>query len=195
MGTHPIFESDFDCLTESESFRYSLGHSNMIDSMTSEDYPSSDISELKRIEEKQRNIELEIEKEKEKLLKSLKNKYAEELTNLSNKREEVIGRIQCFWAEALANHEIIGDLVSDEDIEIFEYMKTMTVIEPSADDPRQATTIVFVFKDNNPYFHNTRLEKVFFTNPKGEQSIEFKPIRWKVRPTLIFLIVFLIVFF
>merc|ERR1711990_948758 len=52
---------------------------------------------------------------------------------LKMERESVIEKIQSFWAEALANHEIIGEMVNDQDIEVFEYMKELKVIHEHED--------------------------------------------------------------
>ena len=43
------------------------------------------------------------------------------------KRKEPVNRLQNFWAEALINHMIIGELISDEDMEILEFMSSMNV--------------------------------------------------------------------
>merc|ERR1711990_753578 len=102
---------------------------------------------------------------------------------LKMERESVIEKIQSFWAEALANHEIIGEMVNDQDIEVFEYMKTLKVIHEHDQVNRgqsgSKVEIIFTFKENNPYFHNSKLEKILETNEKGETIIKYKPIRWK----------------
>ena len=43
------------------------------------------------------------------------------------KRKEPVNRLQNFWAEALINHMIVGELISDEDMEILEFMSSMNV--------------------------------------------------------------------
>ena len=43
------------------------------------------------------------------------------------KRKEPVNRLQNFWAEALINHMLIGELISDEDMEILEFMSSLNV--------------------------------------------------------------------
>ena len=119
------------------------------------------------------------------MIAELESEYSDQLMDLKVKRELVIEKIQSFWAEALANHEIIGEIVNDQDIEVFEYMKALKVIhEHDQDDNRGQSgpkiKIIFTFKENNPYFHNSKLEKILETNEEGESTIQYKPIRWKV---------------
>ena len=42
-------------------------------------------------------------------------------------RKEPVNRLQNFWAEALINHQVIGDLISDEDMEILEFMNSLDI--------------------------------------------------------------------
>lgn len=60
-------------------------------------------------------------------IKELRKEREAKRSAVLNKRKEPLNRLQNFWAEALINHMIIGELISDEDMEILEFMSSMNV--------------------------------------------------------------------
>ena len=57
----------------------------------------------------------------------MKKESDAKIKTVLEKRKEHVSRLQNFWAEALINHMVIGDLISDEDMEILEFMNGLNV--------------------------------------------------------------------
>merc|ERR1712131_432392 len=94
MGTHPIFESDFDCLTEMDgeennedvSLSGTPGHSTISDTITVEELDRRQYEndlELVRIELESKKLQLE----------SQKHDFVEQIELLEEKAEGIIWKI------------------------------------------------------------------------------------------------------
>ena len=97
------------------------------------------------------------------------------------KRKEHVNRLQNFWAEALINHMVIGDLISDEDMEILEFMNGLNVAKEQHENDEETIKIIFNFA-KNPYLSNDSLEKIIKTKDDVGIKSSHTPIQWKVVP-------------
>ena len=64
-------------------------------------------------------------------------------------------RIQNFWGDSLINHPWLQNLIGDDDVEVFGYLKELHVDE----EKEKKRTIRFKFGEN-PYFKNEELTKL-----------------------------------
>lgn len=94
------------------------------------------------------------------------------------KRKEPVSRLQNFWAEALINHMLIGELISDEDMEILEFMSSMNVEKEQHENDEETVKIIFNFS-KNPYLSNDSLEKIIKTKDDVGIKSSHTSIQWK----------------
>lgn len=103
---------------------------------------------------------------------------------LLEKRKQVVSKIPGFWLQALANTPAAG-LINDKDAEVFQYLKDISVIEPTDDEADKAKAdddfkIVFTF-DKNPFFANKQLwkeVKYVGEDENRELKVTGSPINW-----------------
>jgi len=91
-------------------------------------------------------------------------------------RNDVIRDIPAFWSKAFLNHDMLCDLLDEEDQKVFQHMKELTVED--FDDVKSGFKITFTF-DANPYFKNKTLHKEFRYNADGQLSVHPSKIEWK----------------
>lgn len=92
-------------------------------------------------------------------------------------RNEIIKRIPHFWATAFANHPQLSAILGEQQEEdCLHYLTKMEFEEINHSD--LAYSITFHF-DDNPYFENKALSKVFTTNPSPKCPPQNTIIRWK----------------
>jgi len=92
------------------------------------------------------------------------------------KRNDVIREIPDFWLKAFLNHDMMADLLDEEDQNAFKYLKELNVED--SDDVKSGFKISFTF-DTNPYFKNKTLSKTFQYNDDAELTVVPTKIDWK----------------
>lgn len=92
------------------------------------------------------------------------------------KRNEVIREIPEFWLKAFLNHDMMADLLDEEDQEAFKFLKELHVED--FEDVKSGFKISFTF-DTNPYFKNKTLSKTFQYNEDGELNVVPTKVEWK----------------
>jgi nucleosome assembly protein 1-like 1 len=125
------------------------------------------IKQLKGIDDKYCAIEVELEKEIEKMRK----KYDERQAPLIAERQKVLydtseapaevqefGTPACpdFWLQALSNAGEFEELLHECDEPVLKYLNDITRSYPDPEQPQKAIRLEFTFKEN-PYFTNTVL--------------------------------------
>jgi len=92
------------------------------------------------------------------------------------KRNDVIREIPEFWLKAFLNHEMLADLLDEEDQNAFKFLKELNVED--FDDVKSGFKISLTF-DNNPYFKNKTLSKTFQYDEAGILTVAPTKIEWK----------------
>jgi len=92
------------------------------------------------------------------------------------KRNDVIREIPDFWLKAFLNHEMMADLLDEEDQNAFKHLKELNVED--FEDVKSGFKITFTF-DSNAYFKNKALSKTFQYNEDGELNVTPTKIEWK----------------
>ena len=92
-------------------------------------------------------------------------------------KNQVAKRVQNFWGDSLINHPWLQNLVGDDDVEIFGYLKELHV----DDEIEKKRTIRFKFGEN-PYFKNEELIKTYVYEDDEAKKITTKThskVKWK----------------
>jgi template-activating factor I len=136
-----------------------------------EEYANENIKRLKQVEEKLDDLEKELYNE---VVKVRKNFY-DRKKKLFQERNESISKVQDFWKTAFMNHPQLGQVLSEEDVNILSHCTEIFVDEV----PDTSCTYTFKFK-NNPYFKNDVLEKVYIgiENDEHPPQITSTQIQW-----------------
>jgi len=92
------------------------------------------------------------------------------------KRNDVIREIPDFWLKTFLNHNMMSDLLDEEDQEVFKYLKEVNVED--FDDVKSGFKISFTF-DTNPYFKNKTISKSFQYNDEAVLTVVPTKIEWK----------------
>ena len=112
-------------------------------------------------------------------LEKLKKDREQKIASIVERRKPAIKRLQNFWADCLVNHPYVGNLLDDDDMEVFGYLSDFRVEkETEADITTQK--LIFDFQ-LNPYFKNTRLVKVYKFEGLKPTAVTFEKVQWKVR--------------
>lgn len=107
---------------------------------------------------------------------AIEQKYITVRKPLYEKRSEVIRTIPDFWLTAFMSHPVLGDLLTEEDQQIFSHLSSIGVDDCT--DVKSGYSISFVFKPN-PYFEDTKLTKSFTFLDEGIAKITATNIEWK----------------
>jgi len=92
------------------------------------------------------------------------------------KRNDVIREIPEFWLKAFLNHDMMADLLDDEDQSAFKHLRELNVED--SEDVKSGFKITFTF-DPNPFFKNKTLSKTFQYNDDGELHVVPTKVEWK----------------
>jgi len=92
------------------------------------------------------------------------------------KRNDVIREIPDFWLKAFLNHDMLADLLDEEDQNAFKHLKELNVED--FDDVKSGFKISLTF-DSNPYFKNKTLSKTFQYDEEGILTVIPTKIDWK----------------
>jgi len=92
------------------------------------------------------------------------------------KRNDVIREIPDFWLKAFLNHDMLADLLDEEDQNAFKHLKELNVED--FDDVKSGFKITLTF-DSNPYFKNKTLAKTFQYDDEGILTVTPTKIEWK----------------
>ncbi|ONK73920.1 uncharacterized protein A4U43_C03F940 [Asparagus officinalis] len=106
----------------------------------------------------------------------VEQKYNEIRRPVYLRRNQIIESISEFWLSAFLSHLALGDLLSDEDQEIFKYFVSLDVEDFK--DVKSGYSITFTFSPN-PYFEDTKLTKAFSFSDEGAVNITGTSIKWK----------------
>ena len=71
--------------------------------------------------------------------------------------EVAVAGIPHFWVTALSNHDTVGEIITEDDVDCLEHLQDVTCVD---DDKGQGFCISFHFQ-SNPYFSNTVLTKTY----------------------------------
>merc|ERR1712130_3634 len=177
MGTHPIFESDFDCLTDQGS---KLG-GEMSDDCPPEKKQKMDEEEqqLLDVRKQQEGLDELNEKASEEIL-GVEKKFNKLRKPLFAKRQEMIRKLekQCdtkFWWSSFQRHPMLSPMLSSEEEAILGYLSEIEVVDN--DDIKSGYEIKSTF-DKNPFFSNSVLSKCFFVTEDGEVNNSSPTIEW-----------------
>jgi template-activating factor I len=113
---------------------------------------------LKDALEVQKKVDVLVEEEREELRK-IYQKYKDRKRPLYEERAKFCSLVPNFWSQALSAHEMLQNLITDEDMEIFKYCTDIKVGQ-SFDEENHTETlrVEFHFKEN-PFFNNSVLFK------------------------------------
>jgi len=179
MGTHPIFESDFDCLTEGFfSTNMSEPVAKKAKTESDEDLPK-EVLELQKFQDQLEELN---EKASEEILK-VEQKYNKQRKPLFESRQQAISKLdksmeghEKFWARAFGNHPFLAPMMSTEELEM---MSSLTAIEVAEDeDIKSGFSIRFKF-EKNEFFTNDVIEKKYHMTTEGDVTNSTTPIVWK----------------
>merc|ERR1712179_12331 len=176
MGTHPIFESNFDCLTDFLKMSAPAAKKQKL-----QVYQDEELFET--VNKVQEQLEQVNEKASEEILK-VEQRYNKQRRPLFASRQAAIEKLdksakdngERFWARALANHPFLAPMMTNEELQI---MKTLTKIEVEEDDDiKSGFSIRFHFAQNE-HFANDVIEKKFHIDGEGVVKNETTEIKWK----------------
>ncbi|CAL0307206.1 unnamed protein product [Lupinus luteus] len=106
----------------------------------------------------------------------IEQKYNEIRKPVYENRDQIIKSVPDFWLTAFLNHPALGELLNDEDHEIFKYLDSLEVEDNK--DVKSGYTITLNFKPN-PYFEDAKLIKTYTFLDEGTTKITATPIKWK----------------
>jgi len=111
----------------------------------------------------------------EREISEIKARLAEKNSALLEKRGAFVEKIPNFWVETLQNCPLISPILTDEDLEVLDYISALEVESVGGRD-----TIKFKFEEN-PFFNNKELTKSYEKDEFGiyTESKSTK-IEWKL---------------
>uniref|UniRef100_A0A0C9QL33 TSA: Wollemia nobilis Ref_Wollemi_Transcript_28871_1624 transcribed RNA sequence n=1 Tax=Wollemia nobilis TaxID=56998 RepID=A0A0C9QL33_9CONI len=130
---------------------------------------------IEKLQEIQDELEKVNEEASEKVLE-VEQKYNEIRRPVYAKRNEIIHTIPDFWLTAFLSHPALGDLLTEEDQQVFKYLQSLDVEDFK--DVKSGYSITFTFR-SNPYFEDTKLMKVFSFSDEGTTKITGTSVKWK----------------
>ncbi|CAL5031657.1 unnamed protein product [Urochloa decumbens] len=121
--------------------------------------------EIEKVNEEASNKVLEVEQKYNKIRKPV---YV--------RRNEVIQKIPDFWLTAFLSHPMLGDMLTEDDQQIFKHLESLFVDE--SEDIKSGCSITLAFS-SNPYFEDKKLTKTYSMNDDGTISVKATSIKWK----------------
>jgi nucleosome assembly protein 1-like 1 len=106
-------------------------------------------------------------------------------SNIASIEAHATPAIPGFWLDVLANSEEFNEEIEEYDEEVLEYLQSIESSDIDSSDEDKGFLLVFKFNEN-PYFSNTELKKVYttaransFTDQLEIVRIESDKIEWK----------------
>ncbi|KAK4747293.1 hypothetical protein SAY87_026330 [Trapa incisa] len=130
---------------------------------------------IEKLQEVQDELEKISDEASEKVLE-IEQKYSELRKPVYDKRSEVIKSIPDFWLTAFLSHPALGNLLSENDQKIFQYLSSLEVED--SEDLKSGFSIIFHFKPN-PYFEDVMIKKSYTFPEEGEAEVTATSIKWK----------------
>ncbi|CAN6235243.1 unnamed protein product [Urochloa humidicola] len=121
--------------------------------------------EIEKVNEEASNKVLEVEQKYNKIRKPV---YV--------RRNEVIQKIPDFWLTAFLSHPMLGDMLTEDDQQIFKHLESLFVDE--SEDIKSGCSITLAFS-SNPYFEDKKLTKTYSMSDDGTISVKATSIKWK----------------
>nr|KJB06268.1 hypothetical protein B456_001G072000 [Gossypium raimondii] len=129
---------------------------------------------IEKLQEIQDELEKINEEASEEVLE-VEQKYNEVRRPVYDTRKDIIKKIPDFWLTAFLSHPALGDLLTEEDQEIFKHITSLEVEDFK--DLKSGYSITFNFNPN-PYFEDSKLTKTFTFHDEGTK-ITATQIKWK----------------
>ncbi|TVU14187.1 hypothetical protein EJB05_37636 [Eragrostis curvula] len=130
---------------------------------------------IEKLQEVQEEIEKVNEEASNKVLE-VELKYNDIRRPVYVRRNEVIQKIPDFWLTTFLSHPILGELLTEEDQEIFKHLESIDVEE--SEDIKSICSITLTFSAN-PYFEDKKLTKTYSISDDGRISVKATSIKWK----------------
>uniref|UniRef100_A0ACD5UQA8 Uncharacterized protein n=1 Tax=Avena sativa TaxID=4498 RepID=A0ACD5UQA8_AVESA len=130
---------------------------------------------IEKLQEIQDEIEKVNEEASDKVLE-VEQKYNEVRRLVYARRNEIIREIPDFWLTAFLSHPILGELLTEDDQEIFKHLVSIDVDE--FQDIKSGYSITLTFSSNS-YFEDTKLTKTCSLSDDGNITVEATSIKWK----------------
>ncbi|UYV79574.1 SET [Cordylochernes scorpioides] len=146
------------------------------------DFDSETQSALEAIDAVQNDIDQLNEKASEQILK-VEQKFNKERKPFFEKRNELIGKIPCFWLTTFRNHPQISTILTEEEQDCLQHLTKLEVEE--FEDIKSGYRIKFHFSEDNPYFSNKVLVKEFHLAQTGDPASHSTPIEWNAGKNLL----------
>ncbi|XP_037678621.1 testis-specific Y-encoded protein 3-like [Choloepus didactylus] len=108
-------------------------------------------------------------------LQILQLELSTRLKPLLDRRSGIIRGIPGFWVKTILNHPQMSAMISDQDVDILNYLINLEVEELS--HPMNSCKITF-FLWRNPYFQNEVITKVFDVTITGYWESHSTPVQW-----------------
>ncbi|XP_062186230.1 NAP1-related protein 1-like [Phragmites australis] len=130
---------------------------------------------IEKLQEVQDEIERVNEEASDKFLE-VQQKYNEIRKPIYVRRNEVIQKIPDFWLTAFLSHPMLGELLTEDDQQIFKHLESIDVDE--FEDIKSGCSITLTFS-SNPYFEDKKLTKTYSMSDDGAISVKATSIKWK----------------
>ncbi|WCJ41246.1 Testis-specific Y-encoded-like protein 1 [Euphorbia peplus] len=98
------------------------------------------------------------------------------LRPLYAKRNQIADSLPNFWPGLFTTHPVLRQLLSSDDLKIFESLTSLEMDDFEYDKPGYSITFNF---GTNPYFENSSLKKTFTFLDDETTEITATPIQWK----------------
>ncbi|CAN6228404.1 unnamed protein product [Urochloa humidicola] len=130
---------------------------------------------IEKLQEVQDEIEKVNEEASNKVLE-VEQKYNKIRRPVYVRRNEVIQKIPDFWLTAFLSHPLLGDILTEDDQQIFKHLESLFVDE--SEDIKSGCSITLTFS-SNPYFEDKKLTKTYSMSDDGTISVNGTSIKWK----------------
>ncbi|KAI9164522.1 hypothetical protein H9P43_008381 [Blastocladiella emersonii ATCC 22665] len=92
------------------------------------------------------------------------------------KRRAALAKIPNFWPTVLCSHEMIEDMIAEEDVELLQHLKDVYVVRPDSKNAAKYR-LEFTFDDKNGILAKPKI--VVHVEAQGENSsVKVDPIQW-----------------
>ncbi|OEL31860.1 NAP1-related protein 1 [Dichanthelium oligosanthes] len=130
---------------------------------------------IEKLQEIQDQIEKVNEEASDKVLE-VEQKYNEIRKPVYVRRNEIIQKIPDFWLTAFLSHPMLGELLTEDDQQIFKHLESLFVDE--SEDIKSGCSITLTFS-SNPYFEDKKLTKTYSMSDDGKTTVKATSIKWK----------------
>eukprot|EP01118_Nematostelium_gracile_P003042 TRINITY_DN13486_c0_g1_i1.p1 TRINITY_DN13486_c0_g1~~TRINITY_DN13486_c0_g1_i1.p1 ORF type:complete len:237 (-),score=80.51 TRINITY_DN13486_c0_g1_i1:16-675(-) len=134
---------------------------------------------LNEIQEKLGQIDVE----QMKAVRQLEKEVHQKATPIYKQRREIVKKIPNFWKDAISKHAGIMSTLSEEDVEILDYLEDVWVTELF--DAEDGFEVSLTFKKGNPYFGNNKISRKIVSNDEEPATITATKIDWRKNKSLV----------